>query len=167
MTRSAAASHGFRIAALALLALAAFASRADGRFAVSADGQEVTDASTKLIWRRCAEGLAWDGKACSGKLVKMTYAAAKQNAESAAKQGSKAWRVPSREELLGLVDMAKKKKPHIDAAAFPQTPAMPFWATRAGSDDDLNAWLVSFANGKVRGNLGQAKFPLRLVRDAP
>jgi hypothetical protein len=166
MTRSAAAWHGFRIAALALLAAAAFASHAEGRFAVSADGQEVTDASTKLIWRRCAEGLAWDGKACSGKLVKMTYAVAKQKAASAAKQGSTPWRVPSREELVGLVDMARKK-PHIDAAAFPQTPAMAFWATRAGSDDDLNAWLVSFANGKVRGNVGQARFPLRLVRDAP
>jgi len=27
-----------------------------------------------------------------------------------------------------------------------------------------HAWLVSFANGKVRANLGEAKFPLRLVR---
>ena len=31
---------------------------------------------------------------------------------------------------------------------------------------NLNAWLVSFSNGQVRANLGQAKFPLRLVRPA-
>ena len=37
---------------------------------------------------------------------------------------------------------------------------------RPGSDDDLNAWLVNFANGKVSGNTGQRKFPLRLVRDS-
>ena len=57
-----------------------------------------------------------------------------------------------------------KKKPRIDPMAFPATPALPFWATKAGSDDNLNAWLVSFANGKVKANLGEAKFPLRLVR---
>ena len=164
MTLSRAAAFGPRIAALSLLALAAFAGHAQGRFAISADGQEVTDSTTRLTWRRCAEGMRWDGKACSGKLVKYTYAAAKK-AAATAKDGAKAWRIPAREELVALVDMAKKK-PRIDTQAFPQTPSAPFWATRAGSDDDLNAWLVNFANGKVRGNLGQAKFPLRLVRPA-
>ena len=32
---------------------------------------------------------------------------------------------------------------------------------------DSNAWLVSFANGRVYGNVGEARFPLRLVRSAP
>ena len=35
---------------------------------------------------------------------------------------------------------------------------------RPGSDDDLSAWLVNFANGKVTGNAGQRRFYLRLVR---
>ena len=166
MTLSRAAAIGPRIAALALLAFAAFAGHAQGRFQVSADGQEVTDSTTRLTWRRCAEGLRWDGKACSGKLVKYTYALAKQKAAATAKDGGKAWRIPAREELVALVDMDQKKKPRIDKQAFPQTPSAPFWASRAGSDDNLNAWLVSFANGRVRANLGQAKFPLRLVRPA-
>ena len=165
MTQSRAAALGPRIAALSLLALAACAASAQGRFAISADGEEVTDATTRLIWRRCAEGLRWDGKACSGKLMKFSYAAAKQDAAGAAKRDGKAWRIPARDELVALVDMAKKK-PRIDPQAFPQTPSLPFWAARAGSDDDLNAWLVSFASGKVRGNIGEAKFPLRLVRAA-
>ncbi len=108
--------------------------------------------------------MSWDGKACSGKMVKYTYAAAKQKAAAVAKDGGKAWRIPTREELVALVDMTGKKKPRIDTKAFPQTPSAPFWASRTGSDDNLNAWLVNFANGKVRANLGQAKFPLRLVR---
>ena len=153
------ATLGARIAALSLLALAASASQAQGRFTTSADGQEVTDTASKLTWRRCAEGLAWDGKTCKGKLAKFSYATAK----AAAAGAGKGWRIPSREELVGLVDMAKKK-PRIDPMAFPGTPSAPFWATKAGSDDNLNAWLVSFANGKVRANLGEAKFPLRLVR---
>jgi hypothetical protein len=165
MTLSRPAASGPRLLALALLALAACASHAAGRFAVSADGQEVTDSTSGLTWRRCAEGMRWDGKACSGKLLKYSYAAAKQQAASDAKADGKAWRIPSKDELIALVDMAKKK-PRIDPQAFPQTPSAPFWATREGSDDNLNAWLVSFANGKVRGNVGQAKFPLRLVRAA-
>jgi hypothetical protein len=159
MTLSRLAISGSRLAALSLLALVAASSQAQGRFTTSADGQEVTDTSTKLTWRRCAEGLAWDGKTCKGKLAKYKYGPAKA---AAAKVG-KGWRIPSREELVGLVDM-KQKKPRIDPMAFPGTPALPFWATKQGSDDDLNAWLVSFANGKVRANLGEAKFPLRLVR---
>lgn len=165
MTLSRASACGPRFAAVALLALAAFAGHAQGRFAISADGQEVTDSTTRLTWRRCAEGMHWNGKACSGKLLKYSYGAAKKAA--ATEGGAKAWRIPSRDELVTLLDMTTKKKPRIDIQAFPQTPSAPFWASRPGSDDDLNAWLVNFGNGKVHANLGQAKFPLRLVRAAP
>ncbi len=145
-----------------LLASSAVASvHAEGRFKVSADGQEVTDSSSQLTWRRCAEGLTYDGSKCSGKLARYDYRGAKRVAASA---GAKGWHVPSREELLTLVDKNAKKKPKIDPVAFPNTPSTAFWAARAGSDDDLNAWLVNFANGRVMGNLGEKKFPLRLVR---
>ncbi len=164
MTLSRAALPGLRIAAIALLAFAAGASHGQGRFTISADGQEVTDTAARLTWRRCAEGMLWDGKACSGKMVKYSYAGAKEKAMRSAKDAGRAWRIPTREELVALVDMKQKKKPRIDVQAFPQTPSAPFWASRTGSDDNLNAWLVSFSSGKVRANLGQAKFPLRLVR---
>ena len=160
------AALGSRIAACTLVALFAVAGQAQGRFAISSDGQEVTDSTTHLTWRRCAEGMRWDGKTCSGKLAKFTYAGAKQAAQAANGAGS-AWRIPSREELVGLVNKTTKKKPKIDGNAFPKMPSSPFWATREGSDDNLNAWLVNLGSGKVRANLGQAKFPLRLVRAAP
>ncbi len=153
------AAFGTRLAALSLLALAAASTQAQGRFTISSDGQEVTDTTTKLVWRRCAEGQKWDGKVCAGKLLKVKYAGAK----SAAAGVGSGWRLPSREELVAIVDMTKKK-PRIDPQAFPSTPALPFWATKQGSTDNLNAWVVSFANGKVKANLGEAKFPLRLVR---
>lgn len=165
MTMTRGAALGSRIAAATLLALVAAASHGQGRFAVSADGQEVTDAASRLTWRRCPEGMRWDGKTCSGKLMKFNYAGAKQAAASARSAG-KPWRVPTRDELVALMDRDAKKKPKIDGEAFPKTPNSPFWASREGSDDDLNAWLVNFGSGKVRANLGQAKFPLRLVRPA-
>ena len=164
MTLSRAAAIGPRIAALALISLTAGVAHAQGRFAISADGHEVTDSVSHLVWHRCVEGTHWDGKACSGKAATFSYAGAKKAATAIAQREGKAWRIPAREELVALVDMTTKKKPRIDSQAFPQTPAKLFWATRAGSDDDLNAWLISFANGKVRANNGQSKFPLRLVR---
>jgi hypothetical protein len=148
-----------------ICAVAAGSVQAQGRFAVSADGQQVTDSTSGLIWRRCAEGMNWNGSACAGKPLKYKFTGAKAAARAAAAEG-KAWRVPTREELLSLVDAKARKKPKIDVRAFPNTPSLSFWATRAGSDDDLNAWLINFANGRLFGNTGQAKFPLRLVRTA-
>ena len=158
------AAFGPRIAAFAFLALVASASQAQDRFTISSNGQDVTDTTSKLVWRRCAEGLRWDGKTCAGKVKTFKYPEAKEAAAAAAKGDAKAWRIPTRDELVALVDKTAKKKPHIDVKAFPETPAKPFWAMRPGSDDDLNAWLVNFANGKVSGNTGQRRFPLRLVR---
>jgi len=149
------------LALASLLAFAAASSFAQDRFKVSGDGQEVLDTSTRLTWRRCPEGMQWVGQTCNGKVAKFSFAAAKKAMASA---GTGGWRIPTRDELVGIVDKAAKKKPRIDAVAFPKTPSTLFWATREGSADDLNAWLVSFANGKVIGNSGQAKFPLRLVR---
>ncbi len=167
MAISRSAAFRAHLAVFTLLAVAAASSQAQARFTVSGDGQEVLDTTTQLTWRRCAEGLQWDGKTCSGKLAKFSYAGAKQQAAGAAKASAKAWRIPSKDELVALVDKKAKKKPRIDAEAFPKTPSAPFWATRPGTDDNLNAWLVSFANGKVAGNVGQTKFPLRLVRAGP
>ncbi|HEX2542444.1 MAG TPA: DUF1566 domain-containing protein [Caldimonas sp.] len=164
MTLSRAALPRLRFAAIALLALAAGASHGQGRFTISADGQEVRDSAAGLTWRRCSEGMRWDGKACSGKLLKYSYAGAKEKATRTARDEGKAWRIPTREELVALVDMKQKKKPRIDTQAFPQTPGALYWASRTGSTDNLNVWLVNFSNGKVRPSIGQSKFPLRLVR---
>ena len=74
--------------------------------------------------------MRWDGKACSGKTAKFSYAAAKKAAGAA--ERSNGWRIPTRDELVALVDMSTKKKPHIDPQAFPKTPAAPFWAIPPG-----------------------------------
>ena len=66
MTRLRAAAIGSRCAAFALFALVTAAVHAQDRFVISSDGQEVTDSTTKLVWRRCGEGQSWDGKTCSG-----------------------------------------------------------------------------------------------------
>lgn len=136
--------------------------QAQDRFTVSADGKEVLDTQTKLTWRRCVEGLNWDGKTCSGKASKFNFGSAKKHAEA---QGP-GWRVPSKDELLSLVDKTAKKKPLINASAFPATPTALYWASRPESTDNLNAWIVNFSNARVYGNTGSKAVNVRLVRTA-
>jgi len=101
-------------AALALVA--AVPAAAQGRYSVSPDGNEVADATTHLVWRRCAEGMRWNGRTCEGKLAKFFYHEAKQHAADSGAH----WRLPTRDELVSIVAKGKKK-PMIDGAAFPNT----------------------------------------------
>ncbi|MBK9522691.1 MAG: DUF1566 domain-containing protein [Rhodocyclaceae bacterium] len=152
--------------AILLAAVGMTPTHAADRFTPSADGQEVTDTTTGLIWRRCTEGMEWNGSACKMKPLKFKLAAAKERAAEAAKTSNKAWRIPNKDELMSIVEKTKSI-PKIDLTAFPNSPSAVFWALRPDADDNLNAWLVNFNTGRVLGNSGQNKFMLRLVRSGP
>ena len=148
--------------ALALAGLSSMsAAHADGRFVISADGQEVTDTQTKLVWQRCAVGQKWDGKLCAGKATPVSLAKAREMGAGM----TPAWHLPAKEEMVSLLDKSQKKS-KIDAAAFPGAPGTIFWAAKAGSTDNLNAWLVNFKNGRVVANTHKASYAVRLVRPA-
>lgn len=154
-------THSLRGLVLALLACCAtgLVHAEAERFVISADGKEVTDTQTKLVWQRCTYGQQWDGKTCAGKAVKVTLQKARQLATENAP-----WHVPSKAELTSLVDTTQKKKPAIDKATFPGTQPTMYWALRLEMNDNLNAWLVDFSKGHVFGNSYDSKQLLRLVR---
>ena len=148
--------------ALALVGLSCMAAaHAESRFVVSADGKEVTDTQTKLVWQRCAMGQNWDGKLCAGKPTKIGLAKAKEMGTAM----TPAWHLPTKEEMVSVLDKSQKKT-KLDATAFPGAPGVIFWATQAGSTDNLNAWLVNFKNGRVVANTHKASYAVRLVRPA-
>ncbi|MBI5275430.1 MAG: DUF1566 domain-containing protein [Burkholderiales bacterium] len=142
--------------AAACLAAASACWSQEARFKVSADGQEVLDTRTQLVWKRCPEGMSFKGTSCTGKALKFSLGMAR-------KKGEGGWRVPSKDELTGIV-IKSKKKPMVDKEAFPATPSTVFLATRPGFNDNLNGSLVDFGTGKVYGSSG-SKHHLRLVRD--
>jgi hypothetical protein len=41
---------------------------AQQRYSASADGQEIADNKTNLVWRRCAEGMSWKVRTCVGQV---------------------------------------------------------------------------------------------------
>lgn len=132
------------------------------RYQLSADGQEVTDTQTNLIWRRCAEGMSWSGGTCSGTTTEYTHGAALIRAASEATSSGKAWRLPNVKELASIVDRSRMN-PAIDITAFPGTPSSAFYSSSPYARAYLyTAWFVYFAAGTVDDNFGG--LAVRLVR---
>lgn len=139
-------------------------------FSVSADGQEVTDAKTGLIWRRCAEGMTASASRCTGNAGLFNHEAAFMRASSQATATGVAWRLPNVKELSSIVDRSRSN-PTIDVVAFPDTPTFfsIYWSSSPLAVDAKAAWVVSFFNGNVgydpssRARLNGAVY-VRLVR---
>ncbi len=97
-----------------LIVLLAFTSLpaawADSRYVIR--GDEVYDSQTKLTWARCSVGQEWKNEHCVGNIVYFNF-------DTAQKQASDGWRVPTRDELVSLIDPNLKKFPVVDTAAFP------------------------------------------------
>jgi hypothetical protein len=56
------------------------------------------------------------------------------------------WRLPSRIELLSIVDFTAPN-PAIDTRAFPGTPQAKFWSASPVADETASAWAVDFGFG--------------------
>ncbi len=115
-------------------AQAAFAACSDPkRFEL--DDETARDTKTGLVWKRCSEGLVWlDRDGCRVEIAQLKLDAARDIARKAGDD----WRLPSADELLGLV-MRGCGEPAIETAIFPDVPLDPggegslYWtATPAG-----------------------------------
>jgi len=147
---------------LALLGLVPSGAQA-APFTLSGDGQEVTDQATGLIWRRCMEGMSWDGSTCSGSESTYTHEYALVRARTEATASGKAWRLPNIRELSSIVDRSRAS-PSIDPAAFPATPLAFFWSSSPYAGDSDYAWYVFFDDGYVNGYARGGNYAVRLVR---
>lgn len=128
-------------------------------FSISADGQEVTDARTGLIWRRCAEGMVFSGGTCTGTATAFTHEAAL----TAAKNAGGMWRLPNIKELSSIADKTRIN-PAIDSVAFPATFAHGFWSASSHVGSSNHAWYVSFYGGDLYGGIRSVSNCVRFVR---
>lgn len=152
---------------LCLLGLMPIAASAQP-FLISADGNEVTDQKTGLIWRRCSEGMSWNGATCAGTAGTYTHEAALQHAAAQASSTGVAWRLPNVKELSSIVDRSRGN-PAIDSTAFPATPSISFWSAspKPYTGISTHAWRVNFVSGTVFGVYRIDSNSVRLVRNAP
>ncbi len=130
--------------------------RTAAQLVVNAD-DTVTDQSTGLTWRRCAEGMIYAGGRCSSVSTYNTYSW-QQALAVPAQSGNAGWRVPNVKELESLVDRSCAN-PAIGGGRFPDQPAVDFWSSTPG-------WAVSFNDGSVlSGQTYSAAKAVRLVKD--
>ncbi|MFI3157183.1 MAG: DUF1566 domain-containing protein [Methylococcaceae bacterium] len=154
-----------RIALAVSLGLLAFlpSVQAADRYTVSANGQEVKDNKTQLVWRRCPEGMTWSGDTCDGSASAMSHQAALQQAASQAASTGVAWRLPNVKELASIVDRSRSN-PAIDPLVFPATPSNAFWSSSPYVGYAFNACYVNFYYGFVGSLNRDVSLPVRLVR---
>jgi hypothetical protein len=112
---------------------AAWKVSATGNFTVNADDVTVKDNVTGLVWQR---GFSDATK---------TWNDAKTYCRDLGLSGG-GWRLPTRIELLSIVNL-KTKDPAIDTTAFPKTPSAWFWTSTPFAGDSGYAWGVFFGHG--------------------
>ena len=139
----------------------------DKKYIISDNGQEVLDMQTNLIWRRCVEGMLWNGKTCvdengSGPSFFM-FEEALQHAAKQAANTKKGWRLPNVKEITSLMDYSQPDMA-INSTIFPSTPNAQSWSSSSYSSDAFFSWIVHFYYGKVYFDYTEDKGVVRLVR---
>lgn len=102
-------------------------------------------------------GLEWIAKPLNGEFNHADAITACAELDFA---GHSDWRLPTREELLSIVDITRHE-PAIDTTAFPEFPKSGwFWTSDLCAWSSASAWLVDFGYGLVgdvrRGSYGFA-----------
>ncbi len=120
----------------------------DGRYRILANGMEVEDLKTKLVWQRCEVGKKWNGSTCTGEGRALTF-------DDAQKQAGNGWRVPHIDELKTLLSKPKVNDRFINPQAFPGSSSL-FWSCTPTANGTGVAWWVSFDKGWADGYKGRS-----------
>lgn len=151
-----------------LLALTSAPTLASQRFQPNAAGDEISDTTTNLIWRRCAEGQSWNGSTCAGTALSLTWAKALTRANNQASNSGLAWRLPNAKELTSLINTGRSL-PATNTTAFPGTLPSAFWTATPYAGIVNSPFVVDFAFGYVYPSAAAAtqSAAVRFVRVGP
>jgi formylglycine-generating enzyme required for sulfatase activity len=113
--------------------------------------ETVADQTTHLMWQRraAAQDLAWDD--------------ARAYCSCLSVGGFHDWRLPSRMELLSIVDY-RRQDPSIDPAVFPDTRVTWFWTASPVAGQVQLAWYLSFMDGNTHEASTDVTYAVRCVR---
>ena len=129
----------------------------DIRYTYNSAGDEVTDTVTGLTWRRCAEGMSWNGATCTGTATRFNWQGALAHAATQSD-----WRVPNIKELKSLVEAACQGMA-INESAFPASPGYAWSASPRAFYEDY-VWSVNIYNGNGDWQRKSLDGSVRLVR---
>ena len=125
------------------------------RFVDNGDGT-VTDNTLRLMWSK---------ETNSSRNV--NHEKATQICAELALAGHTDWRLPTREELLSIVDLTKHD-PAVDKERFPDTQSAPYWTSTLCAWASSYAWIVNFYYGYASYyHRGDGYALVRAVRSLP
>jgi hypothetical protein len=116
-------------------------------------GGVATDQVTGLMWQRVIPIAAPDWKG------------AKAYCACLALGGQADWRLPSRIELISIIDYTRHDPP-LDPAVFPDTPTTYFWTSTPVAGDDQSAWYIAHFDGNTHHATTDSDYQVRCVRGA-
>jgi hypothetical protein len=128
--------------------------------------QTVSDKKTNLMWQRCLHGQRYNNGHCQGDAETLTWQESLDSTKTVEHAGYTDWRLPSREEIVSIVEK-RCKMPAINLTAFPDTPSGWQWTSSyIGFHPALHntAWAITFRAGNVNKYMKIRKLPIRLVR---
>jgi hypothetical protein len=124
----------------------------------------VTDNSSGLMWQKCSIGQT-DDAICSDSTwnytwywasgtYDATYNPASEDVCGALNRaGYSDWRLPSKRELMSIVDYSVLYPGHaINTEFFPNTSATKYWSSTTVAEDPFRAWVVDFDGGGTNGD---------------
>ena len=106
-------------------------------------------------------GLVWERAVDSGMY---TWAEATSRCACLTLGGHQDWRLPTRMELVSIVDFTRDS-PAIDPDAFPGTPPQWFWTSSRRAEDPALAWYIYFETGFTNFVEQDQRYWVRCVRD--
>ena len=125
----------------------------------------VIDLRFGIEWLRCTVGQVWDGSACIGEPVKLNQEEIAIAILQANDQLGGSWRLPTLEELEGLV-CEECDRPKISKKYFPQTASEPYWTGDVNRAAKRHMWSVNFFTGHTYARFFPfQQLAVRLVRD--
>lgn len=128
------------------------------------DNGTVTHITTGLTWMRCSLGQTWDGATCTGFPDSFNWEGSIARAMDVTFAGYSDWRVPTREELISLIE-ERCNAPAINSEVFPNTSSSRYWTSTPNLHSELSAWDVNFLNGYSSSYFRRLNYKVRLVRD--
>lgn len=84
----------------------------------TASGDYVVNVATSMAWKRCVEGMRWNGRRCEGRALRLSHADAVALARSRSQADGVTWRLPSAKELQRLAQR-NAHPPHGEGPLMP------------------------------------------------
>ena len=132
----------------------------------------VIDLRFGIEWLRCTVGQVWNGTTCVGDVVRLDHEQIAIAISQAGEQLGEGWRLPTLDELEGLLckhcEKLSYSRPRamIDSDIFPETVSEPYWTGQQNGLSRRHYFSVNFFNGWTYGRfLPTQPLAVRLVRD--